>query len=308
MIETMKDSHLATALAKVIVAAAWADGTIQPEERECFEDLLFQLPDLPTERWQELKALLDTPVHAKARAAYVNELKDAMQVEGATDFIGYALDRIVSADGVVTESEKELVRTVEAALASGNGEKVNFSTLIDGPLERRAETHRLTQSEGCELEDYLRDKYDAYVEANTTPPFTQNDQHKFVLGGILMARVVKADDRIDEEEKTVVSHFLRERWRLTEKDADRATDIALDDEVAKFDIIRVCRLFYELTTEAERVQFLDILFKVALVDGRLTDTEVDEVLNITANLKLEQSYFQQALLRAGVTPSGFAVE
>ncbi len=308
MIGSTNDNRLSLALAKVLVAAAWADGTIQPEERECFEDLLFLLPDLPTEQWPALKRLLNEAPSQGERAEAVAELKAAMAVEGSHDFVGYALDRMVRADGNVTEAEEALVQSVEAALASGKGDDAALSGLLDGPLERRAESNRRAHGEGHDIEDYLARKYDEYTKANTTPPFTRSDQHKFVLGGILMARVVKADDRIDQEEKEIVSTFLRERWRLSEIDAERATEIALDDEVAGFDIIRVCRLFFELTTEAERVQFLDILFKVALVDGQLTDSEVHEVLNITANLKLEQSYFQQALLRAGVQPSGFTVE
>jgi hypothetical protein len=63
----MAKPNVIKALAKVMIAAAWSDGSITVDEVNSLKDLLFQLP-MTASDWAELDIYLDAPVgEASAR-------------------------------------------------------------------------------------------------------------------------------------------------------------------------------------------------------------------------------------------------
>ena len=87
---------------------------------------------------------------------------------------------------------------------------------------------------------------------------------------------------------------------LNAQEALFVTRITLDPSVCQLDIIRMCRQFYERTCMRERVQFLDVLFKIGFADNQLTEKEFSRIMEITAHLKLGQDHFQEALSRVNM--------
>jgi len=123
------------------------------------------------------------------------------------------------------------------------------------------------------------------------------EMRKLCLAGILMARVIGADGVLEDKEVAQTVRYLEEKWKLSTEEAHFVIIVSLSGKVEELDLIRVCRHFYEFTSELERIQFLDVLFQVGMEDGKLMDDEIDEVINIAANLKLEQDHFQTAFNR-----------
>ena len=74
----MAKPKLIYALAKVIIAAAWADGEIAHDEINSLKDLLFRLPNLEARDWATLEIYTDSPIDADERARLVEELITAM--------------------------------------------------------------------------------------------------------------------------------------------------------------------------------------------------------------------------------------
>ena len=62
-------------LAKVLIAAAWADGQISEDEELSLKDLLWRLPEVHARQWEELAIYLDAPVEAAERERLVAELR-----------------------------------------------------------------------------------------------------------------------------------------------------------------------------------------------------------------------------------------
>lgn len=295
----MKDASIATALGKVMIAAAWADGKIQPEEVDCLKDLLYMLPDLDPKDLKTLDQLLETPVQETERLVLLDNLASMLKSREDRAFALYALDRVVTADGLATEEELKVIEELKASLRCADKSFFQkIQGLIHKPLITRLKTikHNLTLGDSVEyiMTKKAEDLRDGPLHLN----LPNEELYRLCLASVLVARIIWADYRIKESEVESSILFLQEKWGLSLNEARFVIRFALDPNLQKLDIIRVCREFYKHTTEVERVTFLDILFNVAVADGILSNKEVDEILNITANIKLEQNDFQQALAKA----------
>ncbi len=71
----MSSENLIVSLAKVLIAAAWADGELNNEEVNIMKDLLYQLPTgsasgnsfYTAREWSEIEMYLDSPVPPEER-------------------------------------------------------------------------------------------------------------------------------------------------------------------------------------------------------------------------------------------------
>ena len=63
----MSENPLPLALGRVLISAAAADGQLGPAEIEALRDLLFRLPDLREEDWEQLQAELRNPPNLRDR-------------------------------------------------------------------------------------------------------------------------------------------------------------------------------------------------------------------------------------------------
>ena len=70
----MPRSDAIMALAKVMIAAAWADGAVSIEEMNSLKDLLFQLPEMTASDWSELDIYIETPIGDAERAGQFEDL------------------------------------------------------------------------------------------------------------------------------------------------------------------------------------------------------------------------------------------
>jgi len=297
----MNDSAIVKALGKIIVAAAWVDGEVQPEEQECLKDLLFQLPEIPESDLRELEAMTQDPIGETEREVFLQEFLEMIRHQKDKDFAIYALDRVIHADGVVTEMEETIIRQMQEAIEAVATRNMSLvEDLLRVPLSRRNQATRVPKSRSGSgvVDRFVAKQVKAFKAGRRQLGLEEEQLKKLALGGYLMARVVRADNRIRETEVALLREFIAKRWELDEEAAAFVTRICLTQEGTEVDLIRACRVFYDLTGEDERVEFLDILFRVAMVDDELTDDEIQEVINISANLKLEHNYFHEAFTKS----------
>jgi uncharacterized tellurite resistance protein B-like protein len=69
------------------------------------------------------------------------------------------------------------------------------------------------------------------------------------------------------------------------------------------DLYRLAREFYETTMYQERVDFIEVLFDVALASEGVVSAEASEIREITRALKLTEDEFQMARDRAAFVAS-----
>ena len=299
----MPNSKVIVSLAKVMIAAAWVDGEVTPDEVNSFKDLLFQLPDMTASDWAELEIYIDAPVGEAERSRLVEDLRTAISNPSDKAQAMAALDEVVSADGEVTDAERAVVEEVKDAIENADvGIFGQMSRMLRGPVSRRSQMIASAPNRELEIDDFVKNKIFFQLRRRLELDDVEIDipepvLRKLSLAGGLMARVAYVDREIDDGEFDAMVANLQGNWGIYEIEADLVAEVALSEIGKNLDYYRLSRGFFECTTEKERVQFLDVLFAVADGDGRVSFDETEEIRTIATVLKLTHKQFIDAKLK-----------
>jgi uncharacterized tellurite resistance protein B-like protein len=290
------------ALAKVMIAAAWADGAITNEELNSLKDLLFSLPGMAARDWAELEIYIENPVETEERTRLVEELQQALSNRKDRDLAIAALRDLVQADGAISEREQSVFETVRSALENVNPGIFGLAgRLIQGPVQRRTEAAAAAPNREVFLEDFIRNK----VYFNLRQRLQKSDLRldlpdpvlrKLSLSGGLMAYVAYIDREVTEGEFDQMVAAIQPSLGLDREQASFVAEVAVSTISKNLDFYRLMREFFEATTEEERVHFLDALFAVAAADGSVSHEEMEEIQRISKILKLTHQQYIEAKL------------
>jgi uncharacterized tellurite resistance protein B-like protein len=307
----MSDKSLIFSLAKVIIAAAWADGHLSHEEINSLKDLLFRLPrkaykqqaQITGREWAALEIYFKTPVDAKERSRLVAELAAELRKPDDRALALSALEDLVQADGIVTDEEVSVMHEIKSALnAVDLGIIAQLSGLLRGPMRRRSQAVANAPNREEFLDDFIKNR--VYYTVRQRLGMGEDDLNvaetelrKLSLAGGLMARVAHADREVTEDEIDVMTSALRKWWGISLEAASIVAEIAVSEVGADLDYFRLTREFATGTLEDERVRFLDVLFAVANADGHISHDENEEILRISSSLNLTREQFVNAKLK-----------
>ena len=295
----MNNSDTIVSLAKVIIAAAWADGAISEDEELCLKDLLWRLPEVHARQWDELAIYLDAPVEAAERERLIAELRARTRSADQRELALSKLEEMVNADGVVAEREQAVVAEVRAALeAADGGLWGSLSRLLIG---RRAEATAGVPNREVYLNDFVRNRVyyrlrQRLAAEGVVWDVGDAELRRLGLAGGLLALVAGVVDGVADEERAAMVATLRDAWSLPEASAALVVEVALSGG-EQLDFYRLVREFAEVTTAEERLRFLDALFGVAAADGAATFEEIEQIRLVAMGLKLSHSEFIEAKMR-----------
>ena len=299
----MADSTLIMSLAKVIIAAAWADGEIQPDELNSLKDMLFALPTLTALQWAELEMYIEAPVPEGERAYLLAQLQDAISSSEDKQFAFHALDNMLKADGVVTDEEQQIAIEISNAIESADISVFgHLSKLLAGPLARRMQTVAEMYSREQYFEQFVKNKVYYGVRRrldlnHTDLEIPETTLQKLGLAGGLLARVARVSDGIMAVELDAIVEALQNGWGISHEEASIVAEAAVADESMNLDYFRVTREFVLLCELEERKLFLDALFAVAAADDHVSVAEMDEIREIARSLKLANETFVNAKVK-----------
>ncbi|MCS6887204.1 TerB family tellurite resistance protein [Chloroflexus sp.] len=301
----MAKHPLAMALAKVIIAAAWADGELSLDEINDLKRLLAELGQtsgnlaLTAEEWAELEIYLHSPVEAAERARLIADLRDLIVTPSDRQIAINAIDRLLAADRVMTPAERAVAQEIHAALDHDN----------HSLLHQIGRAFRLAlgiRARGPNREDllpeFLRNRiyYALHMRLGKHIDELGVDQHEvyaLALAGGLLARVARVDAEVTPAEHDQIVAILQEWWHLDHARATLVAEVALAESAASLDFFRLAKEFAESTTVEQRERFLDALFAVAIADGELSGAESAEISRITAAINLPHDRFVAARMR-----------
>ncbi|OAN48346.1 hypothetical protein A6A03_08145 [Chloroflexus islandicus] len=301
----MAKHPLAMALAKVIIAAAWADGELMLDEINDLKRLLAELGQtsgnlaLTAEEWAELEIYLHSPVEAAERARLIADLRDLIATPAERQIAINAIDRLLAADRVLTPAERAVAQEIHAALDHDN----------HSLLHQLGRAFRLAlgiRARGPNREDllpeFLRNRiyYALHMRLGVHIDELGVDQHEvyvLALAGGLLARVARVDEEVTPAEHDKIVAILEEWWHLDHARATLVAEVALAESAASLDFFRLAKEFAESTTVEQRERFLDALFAVAIADGELSGAESAEISRITAAINLPHDRFVAARMR-----------
>jgi len=120
---------------------------------------------------------------------------------------------------------------------------------------------------------------------------------KLSLAGGLMARVSYVDREVTEDEFNAMVKALESAWGISTSEAALVAEVSVSETAKGLDLYRLGRLFFEKTTEDERLRFTDVLFEVAAGDGKVSYEETEDIRLIAKILKLTHKQFIDSKLK-----------
>jgi uncharacterized tellurite resistance protein B-like protein len=89
----------------------------------------------------------------------------------------------------------------------------------------------------------------------------------------LMARVSRADQAAADAELDAIAPALQSNWIISEEVAHIAAEATISGLSLDTDPLRLAREFMDITTEEERLSFMDVLFAVSVADGFVSELD-----------------------------------
>jgi DNA-binding response OmpR family regulator/tellurite resistance protein len=287
-------------LAKVLIAAAWADGELTHDEVNSMKDLLYRLPQLSAHQWATLEMYIETPIGAAERERLVADLQDAIQSPQDRELALKTLDEMMKADGEVSEEEQEIAAQVQAAIESVDVGM--FSRLVKGMTGRRSAALADAPNREDYFEDYVKNRVYYGLrrrldEGGVEFELGEDTLRTLSLAGGVMAQIARVNPQVTEAEETVIVDALQTHWHLTHEQSTFVAEVAVDETASHLDRYRLAREFADVCTYEERVNFLDVLFAVAAADGQASYDEIEEIRQISRTLKVPHQAFIDAKLK-----------
>jgi len=115
----MSTQNLSLSLAKVMIAAAWADGEVQPEEVKCLKEFILNMPGMDEDVWRHLDVYMSMPIDEDERLQLLEDLSLVVRSSEDEVFVLNALDMVFKADGVVSQEEFRTIEQVKNMLSKG---------------------------------------------------------------------------------------------------------------------------------------------------------------------------------------------
>ena len=273
-------------LAKVLAAAGWADKRLTTDEIENLKDLLFQFQRSVIDPREDamFQMYIQSPVDGAERDRLVQELRETVWSEEDKAYVLTALQRMVEADGSITEEEQVVLDHVNASIESvDTGLFGDLGRLVRAAMQRRSQVMGKAPNREKFFEEFFKNKVyyevrrrlDIYQLDITIP---EEELRKLSLMGGMMAHIARLDGVIVENEAEKITAILRTKWRLSQEAAAFVMMCAIADVSKDFDYLRMTREFTELTTPVERNGLLDLLFAVANADGEVSNEERLEIM------------------------------
>jgi uncharacterized tellurite resistance protein B-like protein len=307
----MSDRDLILTLAKVIIAAAWADGEVTLEEINSLKYLLFQLPNVGYKQgaritgreWAVLEMYIESPVDAAERARLVEELQARLRTPRDRELAISALEDLISADGVVTKEELAVLEEIKSALEAVDlGIISQLGRLIRGPVQRHSQAVANASNREENLEDFIKNKV-YYVlaqrlEADQTDlNLPETELRKLSLAAGLMARAAHVDQQVTEDQRNIMVSTMQTEWEISQEAATLVAGIAVSEARTDLDDFYLTSEFFHCTTETERVRLLEVLFTLANADGEISHKEHETIRHIASGLNLSHQQFIDAKLK-----------
>ena len=299
----MSNESVLLSLAKVMVAAAWADGEITNDEINCLKDMLFHLKGMTAQDWAEIDIYIESPVEEAERQRLVAELEARLASDADKTQALQALDQMVQVAGPADVAELAVIEEIKTSIQNAHiGGTGRWSLFTRGRVKSRAQAVQAAPNREQYLDDFVKNKiyYDVsrrLAQENIPAEISEDALRKLSLAGGLMARVAYADQQVSEAENQVIVQAVQKNWGISQVEAAVVVEMAASEVSKGMDYYRLTRQFFEVTSEDERLRFLDTLFAVAAGDGQASFEEIEEIRTISSGFLLSHQQFIAAKLK-----------
>ena len=298
-------------VAKLMIAAAWADGEISEDEKLCMKDLLLHLPDagldagiqVTAQEWAMLDMYLESPMAEEELLQLVESLRHQITDSNDKKIVMDYLRQITSVDGELSADEQKMLAEIEDELkGSRSGFMNSLRKLFGKSVDKRSTAVAASVSREAYFDEFINNKvyYELQKqlhEEGKTLDVADNELRRMALAGGLMARIVYVDHTVTKAEIDSMAGVIQRYWDTDAETAVLIANVAVAAVDYDYDFFRMTREFYEDTTREERIAFLDVLFNVAVSDGQATLNEIEEIRMVSRGINLANEDFINAKVK-----------
>jgi uncharacterized tellurite resistance protein B-like protein len=298
----MADKSFILDLGKLLIGAAWADGTLSASEINGLKELLFQLPDISGEEWMELELYIVAPVNEEERQRLLNRVLERMTSQTEKNMALQTLEKLIPKEMSGSVSQAQVVNQLQEDIEQSSA---GFLEHLQRPLRSiltfRGQRYDPEHDRESRLEDFIKNTiyFQITLEMESkgmTFDLNDSEVRKLCLAAGLMARIADVDQQVSGEEKTVMRNILKQEWHLSDEQAQLVMEISHHRVLKGLDGGRMVRSFNQITTPSERRKFLRCLFAVANAADRTSFEEIEEIRGIATGLGLSHQDFIEAKL------------
>jgi uncharacterized tellurite resistance protein B-like protein len=268
---------------KVLAAMAWADGSVEDEERNRIK-VLFNRFDLDPGDRREVDALLEAPVSFERALELTKEFAGRIAPPGSRGELLRELEEMIGSREDRAPEEAELLDHVRAIL-SGH-------TVVDGLVEKLRGLFGRTLFSGREpaaspgrLTEYarnsaLRQLHDRFRAKGWSLDRDLPEWNRVTLLGVLLADVAHLGRGWDHGERDVVAKVLSEQLDMDEPQRELLLEVMAGERERDTDLQKICAEYCRISTMSERLDIVEALFAVAAADGSISKDEVERIRKI----------------------------
>lgn len=295
----MANVAIPRALAKTLLAIAWADNELHLEEEATIKEVISLLPSLSAQEWAMIELYFVVPVRENERDELVQQLIAVIRSAADKRIALEAIDAMIAADGLVQPAEEAVaqhIRTLVAGLdVSPLGNMGRMFGGVGRQIPRREREFELWRTNPV-----------LYVLTNQTDTASADRRVLEVaaLAAGIMAQVVRVTPATADQERPVLQQALTTDWALPAPVAERMAEAAVRLTHRNIDYHRISRELVPRTTEQQRGALLDTLFTIANAAEQVSPNEIDEIRIIAERLQLTRQQFIAAKLKIPATQRG----
>lgn len=296
----MPNVALIPALAKLLLAIAWADGELHPEEEATVKEVLGLLPELSAQEWAIIELYLAMSVTAAERATLLQLTLDHIRSAEDKRIALEAVDVMLNADGAVQPGELAAAQTIRQALAA-----VDVSPL--GRLRRAVNTSlhsALPREASLDLWRTNPVYYLVRSQIMNRGGAAAGELEVAALAAGIMAQIVRLAPNRSAALRPVLVEALHRDWYVSEADAALLAEAAIAITRRNVDYHRISRELARRATETQRVALLATLFTIANAADHVAPGEIDEIRVIAERLNLTRHDFIAAKLKIPAADRG----
>lgn len=292
------------ALLKVLAAAAWADGKLDPEEVNRVKERMLRVPLAP-EELGEITALLETPVSYARCEELTRDLLGLVSGKGERDAILAEIEGLLRVDGELSPEEAEVLDSLRGVLDAMTA--VDSVLLRMGSVFRRVFGGRRSGALPGELSAYVKNAVlhrlhdlSGGTWRESIDPQTLN---RYTLFGAVLGRVAGVEGGITEAELARIRGILSGRFLLEPPLLEWTVQAVAEASAAQLDRQGLLAEYNRIAEHEARMELLDAAFAVASADGTVSPGELEELRLISNYLWLDPREFHAVRSRWTKSPA-----
>jgi len=294
------------AFVKALLAAAWADGDLTSREIKTITEYLRRF-EISAAEYQELKPLLEAPLEADVAQSMLEEQLAILATAEEQNTLLAAIKDLLVVEEELHPDATQFLDGLRGMIDQPSTPQLFVSRLralwaLSPPPSPAKKASGTTLSVVANffqkrlLEYYRRQIAVKRAKAglDVSQQIPARDLYRTVIWAALLSRVADADSDFCPAEQSELVNLLKVASDLPEGDLEVVAETYGESGLSNLDLSILVREFSEFASQDDFTRLLEGLFAVAAADGKLLDSEVAVIRQIT----LRAGFSEHALVDA----------